>query len=537
MGLSTAALLLLCITAQAEIPFITKEEPNPGLQVQVPVNPHAPKPAPGVLFRLQTLPAHGTLYYDGKKVLELNRMINDVGRVTVDPDDGNVTVRFSYVKTDAQGNEAPARMVLLRFYDLHISGSVLYDFEGNGIIDGQRISNLDGEPLYITLINKEGEILASKAVSPEGRYSFSNADGIQPNSNYALVVSTKKNTLTSVLPETWGSSGENINSLKKGKDMHMDGAIVVKLREKDIKDVDFGLDVRPLAKSVKQAAELNPGGMNQVVVPRFEGSDKEDGKKVRFYILTLPNNAALYEDGKVLKKAGLQIKYPERLTLNPDNGDQNVTFTYVSVDTAGVTSHPATVEMPFIGLKISGNVHNDGNGDAEINGKGISTIEGKALYVTLLNDRDVVLASVSPESNGSFVFDGIQGIVPESRYTLVLSTKEKVRRSTLPSKWYHSSESIMMKKDSIKDGKIDVKVGTKSVHRVDFAVNKKPETQDIAVEDQLNPGSSIKVAIPALLGSDLEDPEKLIYTIETLPENATLYSAGEKVRKVPFICF
>ena len=355
-----AALLSQSITLQAQnsvkLPFITQEAPNPGLQVQVPVNPHAPQPKSGVSFRLQILPAHGTLYYEGQKMTDLNSTIADVGKVMIDPDDGNVTVRFSYVKTDAEGNEAPARMVLLRFFDLQISGSVFYDFEGNGMIDGTRISNLDGEPLYINLINKEEKILASKAVSPDGRYSFSNVDGIQPNTNYALVLSTKKNTLTSVLPEKWGSSGENINSLKKGKDPHRDGTIVVNLREKNVKDVDFGVDVRPLAKTIKHEAQLNPGGEEQVVVPKLEGSDKEDGKKVRFYILTLPDNATLYEKGNEVKKVGVQIKDPERLMVDPADNDQNVTFTYVSVDTAGVTSYPATVEMPFVGLKISGNV-------------------------------------------------------------------------------------------------------------------------------------------------------------------------------------
>ena len=538
MGILFGALSGTMLDAAQKIkgPLIRPIQPNPGLDVQVKILPMI-KIDNLKEYKVAALPTNAQLYYDGVPIKKGFSLI-DPNRVTIDPVDGNVTAVFSYTVQDASGNVSPARNMIMRFYDLEISGSVFYDYEGNGIIDGQRISNLDGEPLYINLINKEEKILASKAVSPEGKYSFSNVDGIQPNTNYALVLSTKKNTLTSILPDKWGSSGENINSFKKGKDPHRDGTIVVKLREKNVKDVDFGVDVRPLAKMIKHEAQLNPGGEEQVVVPKLEGSDKEDGEKIRFYILTLPKNAMLYEAGKILKKAGVQIKHPERLTVDPDNNDQNVTFTYVSVDTAGVTSHPATVEMPFVGLKISGNVYNDGNGDAEVNGKGITAIEGIELYVTLLNDRGMVLASISPDSNGSFLFDGTQGIVPKSHYTLVLSTKAKARVSALPSEWYSSGEGVMSgekKKDSVNDGKIKVDIGTKDVHHVDFGVNKKPEAQEIVVEDQLNPGSTVKVAAPALQGSDNEDPKGLVYTIVTLPENAELYASAKKVTKVPFV--
>jgi len=518
-------------------PIVRHEQLNPGLDVQVNVVPMR-KYKSEVTYTVTKLPRHGTLYYEGVKIEAPGFILSDPNKVTIDPEDGNVTIVAEYTATHRNGEVSVPRNIIMRFLDLQISGSVFYDFEGNGIIDGKHISNLNGEPLYITLINKDQQILASKVVSAEGTYSFSNVDGIQPNTNYALVISTEKNSLTSVLPEKWGSSGENINSLNKGKDIHSDGAIVVKLREKSIKDVDFGLDVRPLAKTIKQEVQLNPGGDEQVVVPKLEGHDKEDAKRVRYYILTLPENATLYEKGKALKKAGVQIKTPERLTVDPDNSDQNVTFTYVTVDTAGVTSYPATVEMPFSGLKISGNIYNDGNGDGVVNGEAVSSIEGEALYVTLLNDRGIVLASVSPDSNGSFVFDGTQGVVPESRYTLVLSTKAETRTSTLPLNWSSSGEGIISGKkkiDNVKDGKINVELSTKDVHNIAFAVNKKPEAEDIVVEDQLNPGFAAQVAVPVLLGSDHEDPKGLVYTIESLPENAGLYSAGKKVKKVPFV--
>ncbi len=540
-GLSMAVLLSASINVYAQnstkIPFITQKVPNPGLQVQVPVNPHAPQPKPGVLFRLQTLPAHGTLYYEGEKVMGLDAVIADVGKVTVDPDDGNVTVRFSYVKTDAQGNEEAPRVVLLRFYDLQISGSAFHDFDGNGMVDGEKISNLDGEPLYISMVNKNNEILSSKAVSREGTFFFNNSDGVQPNSNYALIISTKKDVFKSVLPEKWTYSGENINSLAKGKDGHKDGIVIVKMAEKNIGGVAFGLDIRPTAKNIETPIMLNPGGNTQIVVPKLEGSDAENGEKVRFFIASLPQNATLYYKRKKVIKAGMLIKDTSRLTIDPDNGDQVVTFSYVSADNVAALSYPATVTMPFSGLKVSGRVFIDGDGDKEVNGTPAGNIGEKTLYATLVSERNLILSSKALDTNGSYVFTGVDGIKPESKYKVVISTKKASKRSTLPQNWMHSGEGIMSEgqhKDAKQDGLLRVVVDKKDVTQADFGLNQRPEAVDMTSTVQLNPGGEEKVAVPALQGKDLEAKDSLRYTVTALPQNAKLFYENKQIKKTPF---
>ncbi len=540
MGLGTAVLLSSGINVYAKnsmtLPFITQEVPNPGLHAQVYVNPLAPEAKPGVFFKLETLPAHGTLYYDREKVLELNSTINDVSRVTVDPDDGNVTVHFSYVKTDAQGNEAPPRIVLLRFFDLQISGSVFHDFDGNGIVDGEKISNLDGEPLYVTMVNKENEILSSKAVSKEGTFLFNNSDGVQPNTNYALIISTKKDVFKSLLPEKWSYSGENINSLGKGKDGHRDGTVVVRMAEKNIGRVAFGLDKRPTAKDIETPMMLNPGADTQVVVPKLEGSDAENGEKVRFLIASLPQNAILYYKRKKITQAGTLIKDTRRLTIDPDNGDQVVTFTYVTVDKVAVASYPATVTMPFSGLNLSGQVFIDGDGDNRVNGIPVESLDGHGLYATLVSDRNVVLASKVLDANGSYVFTGTDGIKPESKYKVVISTQKASNRSILPQNWMHSGEGIMtegQERDAKQDGVLRVSINKEDVTQADFGVNKKPEAVDIALDIQLNPGGEEKVTVPVLQGKDLEAKDSLRYTVTTLPQNAKLFYEDRQIKKVP----
>jgi hypothetical protein len=375
-------------------------------------------------------------------------------------------------------------------------------------------------------------------VSKEGRYSFNNSDGIQPNTNYALIISTKKNAYQSVLPEKWAASGENINSLGKEKDERKDGIIVVHVEQKNITDIDFGLDIKPLAKDKKLLTQLNPGGNAQVPVPQLEGSDEENGKKIRYFLSTLPENATLYDNGKKVLKAGLEVKDISRLTLDPDNDDQNIKFSYVTADDAAVISSPATVTMPFVGLSISGYLYNDGDGDVKVNGKAISHIADVPMYITLLNDKNSILASTSLSEEGKYKYDGTPHIAQHSKYTLLLSTQAHTQTATLPEGWNYSGEGIMNHKtgnDGINNGVIDVEVNIKDVSHVDFGVNHAPTANDIYIENQLNPGDLLQIALPSLSGNDDESGTKLHYTITTLPENATLYYDKVKIDKENFI--
>ena len=90
-------------------------------------------------------------------------------------------------------------------------------------------------------------------------------------------------------------------------------------------------------------------------------------------------------------------------------------------------------------------------------------------------------------------------ISPESNYRLVLSTRERVSTSTLPSGWVNAGESLT-KHDKKKDGQQSVKIEKKDLRHVDFSVNKKPEAQNIEVGSQLNPGRDTQVKVAALTG-------------------------------------
>jgi len=421
---------------------------------------------------------------------------------------------------------------------LEISGAVFHDYDGNGIVDGEKISELEGEALYVLLVNKEEEVVASKTVTKEGTFSFNNSDGLQPYRNYALIISTEKSVLRSILPAKWSYSGESISSLDKHKDEIKDGIIVVHLKEKNIAQIHFGLAVRPLAKELKELTQLNPGSNIEVPVPTLDGNDSETALTVRYMITTLPDNATLYDNGKKITEINVEIKNPETLTVDPDNGDQTVQFEYVTADVAGVVSHPATVTLPFVGLSISGILFADGDGDARVNGKTISHIADAPMYATLLDEKKIILASTSIAPNGTYKFDGTNHIVPHGEYTVVISTKPLVATSTLPEGWNHSGEGIIDAEtgnDGTNDGMVAVEVNIKDVRDVNFAVNHKPVADNITIKSQLNPGELLQVPLPTLSGSDDESAEKLIYTITSLAKNATLYYDNEKVTKENFV--
>jgi len=518
-------------------PIVRDILPNPGLNAQInilPVKTYKKE----ISYEVLVLPENARLYYHGALIEKSGLLITDPNHVMIDPDDGDVTVFFSYKSIHSDGSVSEPRSVIIRFEDLEVSGTVYHDSDGNGKVDGGAMNNIDGKPLYVMLVNKESEVLASKLLSRKATFSFKSSDGIQPNNNYALIVSTQKASLTSILPEGWASSGENINSLSKGKDRHKDGVMIVNMKTQNIDDVAFGLDIRPLAVSKKGVTQLNPGSNSQVTVPKLEGSDKENGKSVRYYITSLPENATVYENGKKILKPGKEIKQTDKLTLDPENGDQKVRFNYLTADHAGVTSHAATIDMSFVGLSISGKVFNDGDNKEIVSGKRISQIEGEALYVTLLNEKNVVLASKAVDEKGRFSFDGLDGIMPESKYTIVLSTKKGVETSTLPKNWNNSDEGIMESDESadgLYDGKIHVRLHIKDMSNVNFGVNKKPEAEAITLSSQLNPGGSDRVSVPALIGKDNENSNTLVYSISTLPKNADLYDGNIKITKPGFV--
>ena len=225
---------------------------------------------------------------------------------------------------------------------------------------------------------------------------------------------------------------------------------------------------------------------------------------------------------------------PSKFTVDPNDGTVDVVFDYTTTDAEGVESDPATVLMPFFGLKIGGNVYNDGNGDGNVAGIPINKPEGVQLYVTLVDASGNVVASRPVADDGSYLFDEMTGIMANVDYTIILSTTPDSTTPSLPSQWVNSGENLNENgggNDGSPNGIIKVHTLTEDVFKVDFGINKKPVSKDEVRKEQENRFGQWKVPVPSLVHDDNEDGKSKTITILTLPTKGTLYYDGKIVQK------
>ncbi len=480
------------------------------------------------------LPTNGTLYYDGVAVVLNENITNvDTTKFTFDPNDGDLTAEFTYVSVDKAGVPSDEAKVTMPFTDLKILGNVFNDGNSDGTINGTAISQPNNEQLYVTLVNQEGTAVASKSVNSDGSYEFGNSDGVFANSNYTLVLTTSENATEASLPTDWTNlEGEHIGS-DAGTDGTSDGKIAVPVVISNIVEVNFGINKKPVAGDITEPLQLNPGTNVKVDVPTLTVVDNEDTTPSTIKITTLPTNGTVYYDGvAVTANQTIENFDNTKLTLDPENGDQTVSFKYVSIDEAGDSSAEATVMMSFDGLEINGNIFDDGDNNGTVDGTKIAEINGTKLYVTLLEANGTVMATMPIEADGSYGFDGTDGIVPNSAYKVILSREANATISELPMDWNHADgEHIGTDAglDDNADGQIEVSVEEVDVNEVNLAVNARPTAKDKREIIQINPSGTTQVAVPALEIEDREDGVPSTVRITKLPTNGTLYYNGTAV--------
>ena len=482
---------------------------------------------------IKTVPSNGTLYYDGKEVVA-NQVIEnfDNSKLTLDPNNGTLTVSFTYTTTDESGVESDVATIAMPFKGLKISGNIFNDGNNNGTVDGKLTSKADDVALYAVLLDSNGNFMAREAIKTDGSYDFDGLDGIVPNSKYSVVLTSDANGTTAMLPTTWtNADGEHIGA-DAGLDGVADGAIEVMVTTEDVSQVNFGINKRPIADDKIEPEQLNTSRDAQYVVPTLTVSDNEDASPV-ITITTLPTNGILYYEGTPVE-LNTTIADPSKLTIDPDDGDQNVTFTYTATDITGAISDPATVVMPFIGVKISGYIFADGNNDRTVNGTPIATVDGVQLYATLLNESNETLATVAIDNNGSYLFENKDGVYPNNNYHVVLSIEANATEAKLPVDWNNADGEHIGRDRGLDDsanGVIDVSVKTTDIPEVNFGINKRPVVGDVTSVIQANPGGDKQVQVIDLGISDNEDGSPKTVTIVSLPTDGTLYYNGVAVEE------
>ena len=519
-------------STQVSVPTLEKHDLEDGNEVPTKI-------------KITELPTNATLYYNGLLVTAGQIIDNyDPTKLMLDPNDGELTAVFKYTVFDKDGQESDSATVTMPFTGVTLSGHVFDDGSGDANINGTLINKPDGTQLYATLLNSNGNMMASVPVDNTGAYAFTGADGVTANTEYTISLGTTQGTIGDPapavnLPANWNNAdGEQPDNNGTGNDGQTNGAGDGKMtlttgNTATNSNNDFGINHKPISNDTSEASQLNPGGATQVQVPDLNVTDTEDGKPTTITIKDLPANATLYYDGQPVV-AGTPILHfdPIKLTVDPIDGDQTVIFNYTTTDAAGVESDPATVTMPFTGLSISGNIFNDGDGDADVNGTTISAPDGTQLHATLLDANGVVLATTPIAADGSYSFDGADGVAPNTSYSVVLATSPSATTSDLPANWNNTGEnvnSVGAGNDGTADGMLAVNVGTANVPQVDFGINHKPVASDVTESSQLNPGGTTQVQVPDLNVTDTEDGQPTTITIKDLPANATLYYDGQPV--------
>jgi hypothetical protein len=458
--------------------------------------------------------------------------------------DSNVNSSNNTTDTIVLDPDTDDLSVDMGLYTPVISGNVFDDGDGNSNVNGSPVSAPDGTQLHATLLDTNGAVLATTPIAADGTYSFDGTDGVRANTNYRVVLSTTPSATSSDLPANWNNTGEKENNQGTGNDGTRDGIVAVSVGTTDVPNNDFGINKKPVAQDVTEPSQLNPGGNTQVAVPNLDVSDLEDGTPTTITIKTLPTNATLYYNGTPVT-AGQAIPNfdPSKLTVDPEDGDQTVVFTYTTTDAANVESDPATVTLPFTGVTLSGHVFDDGNGDGNINGTPISKPDGIQLYATLLDKDGNVIASTPIATDGTYMFTGADGVTINTKYSIILATTKNATDSDLPLNWNNADGEQPHNTGSgndgqvmgAGDGKMTLTTGDTTTNpNNDFGINHRPTAEDKSKSSQTNPGGTNRVPVPVLRGND-DESSTLVYTIRTLPSNATLYYNGIAITTPNFV--
>ncbi|MDB6076126.1 MAG: hypothetical protein JWO89_3766, partial [Verrucomicrobiaceae bacterium] len=219
---------------------------NPGgtTQVAVPALDGSDPEDPSVTtFVILTLPADGTLYYNGTAVTAGQRISSyNPSLLTLDPDNGTVTVTFTYLAEDAAGVASAPATVSMPFTPLSISGNVFDDTNAltDNTINGTGTDA--GGNLYVLLISN-GLISDNALVAADGTYSFNT---VAPNTTYSVILSTAPGVLgdpepSASLPSGWRSIGEHLGT-GLGSDGAVNGTLSVPVVTSNVANANLGLE-------------------------------------------------------------------------------------------------------------------------------------------------------------------------------------------------------------------------------------------------------------------------------------------------------
>jgi hypothetical protein len=459
--------------------------------------------------------------------------------ILVDPIDGAVTVAIPFKAIDnANQISDTAAYVNIPFTTASVDGQVFNDLNGSkdNLVNG---SGTDAGGLFANLIDADGNVVQTTALSPAGTYTFNNVDG----GDYTVVISTTTGTIgdpapASSLPSNWVNTAEN-NSTAAGNDGTTNGASDVFNVTADVTNINFGIQQLPTPIGSTAAPQLNPYATTTASVPAniFSGTDPNGGAVDSIRITSFPANATTiiidgmpYNSGN-FPSGGVTIAAPggvpsAPILVDPIDGEVTVAIPFKAIDNAGFESTTTdTAKMPFVLTTISGTVFNDVNGATDNEVNGTPTNAGGTLYAILLNDQDEVVATTPIAANGTYTFTNVAaGDYKVAIDTSALAVGTAVGNGNAPAGWVSTGENNGTGPgiDALVNGlsnTINV-IGATSITDINFGIEQKP-TADTNAIVVLNPQFGNTYPVPSTMfgGADAVTNTITELVITTFPSN------------------
>lgn len=268
--------------------------------------------------------------------------------------EGITSVKFKqYIKGDgkatqwsnATGNAGEVFMLGLSVPSYEISGNVFNDGDGllDNKLDGNKISSIDGAPLFISLLDEAGKLITTNAVLTDGNFSITTTR----SKYYLILTTTPTGSTTSALYPGW----LNIDNLAgKGTSFNtrFGKSDLILVAGADIGDVNFSLNKRP---NTDNRSQIIPKPVNGVIsagtiARSISGYDFEDGildNTDTIIIKALPLMGTMSYNNFPVSVSQLITGFnPSLLSFSgiPDDA-VSVNFKYAFKDTLGYESRTA----------------------------------------------------------------------------------------------------------------------------------------------------------------------------------------------------
>ena len=443
-----------------------------------------------------TITINGTTYTSGTfPGAGVTLTLVQLSGMTLDPIDGVVNAVIPYTAFDAAGFEST-------------TGSVTLPFGNPGKIDVVKaagVPNQVGAKTFevdysVVVANLGGPTVFNVQANDNLKLTYPTANTITV-SNYAVANGTGGATCTAATPSFAGTAA--VSALLSGSnDLAAGQSCVITFRV----TVDFGANPIP---TVTQ---------NNTVYASGVGSDSTTNPGYTVPDVGSPTPPAVASTVDISVTAAATVGAP---------GTPPPTPTPVAGAPAGVPT-PVLLQPQYV---LSGNVFDDFNGTKIQDNPAESAASRPipaGINAVLRDAAGVVIAVNALDAAGNFNF----AVSPNTNYGVVITTANPTIGATsvtvsLPAGWVTTGENLngVVEAPDVPNSQQSVTTPLGNLTNVNFGIEQLPDTTNVSLPSQPNPGGTLQVQVPTLIGTDPEDGAKgagSTFVISTLPDAATM---------------